>query len=119
MGASRVMIVARLRDMKARGVKPFDIVTGQTDEMELLNAAIQKINGQRALGIDDPRRPRRIGRQGGVAKGIAAQRRRDAVMGQDVVRRLCAAPELNWERCAEILGPNFSASTLRRLYGKD
>jgi hypothetical protein len=118
LGASRVLIVARVRRLKELGIKPYDLDTGETDETELLNGAIAKINGQRALG-EDPRRPRRIGARGGLAKGVAAERRRNAVMHNDVVRRICTAPELNWKRRAEILGgAPFSESTLRRLYGE-
>lgn len=118
LGASRVLIVARVRRMKAVGIRPYDLETGQTDETELLNAAIAKINGQRALG-EDPRRPRRIGAKGGRAKGAAAERRRNAIMHNDVVRRLCQHPKLSWDDCAAILGgAPFSASTLRRLYGE-
>lgn len=115
LGSSRVVIVARVRELKARGITCFDLDTGQTDETELLNAAIQKINGQRALGLD-PRRPRRMGERGGRAKGVAAQRRRDAILSQDIVRRICAAPELSWKRRAEILGPTFPETTIRRLF---
>ncbi len=113
------MIVARVRHLKSLGIRPYDLETGVTDELELLNAAIAKINGGRALG-EDPRRPRRIGARGGLAKGLAAQRRRDGILHSDIVRRICQAPELNWKRRAEILGgAPFSESTLRRLYGAD
>jgi hypothetical protein len=38
-------------------------------------------------------------------------------MHQDIVRRICIAPELSWKRRVEILGgAPFSESTLRRLY---
>lgn len=118
LGASRVTIVARVRFLKSKGVTPYDFDTGETDETELLNAAIQKINGQRALGIDS-RRPRQIGARGGRAKGRAAETRRNSIMNSDIVRRICTAPELNWTRREEILGgPPFSQSTLRRLYGE-
>lgn len=117
LGASRVLIVARVRHLKSLGIQPYDLDTGETDETELLNAAIAKINGQRTLGID-PRRPRRIGAKGGRAKGIAAEQRRNSILQNEVVRRICIAPELNWKRRAEILGgAPFSESTLRRLYG--
>lgn len=111
------MIVARVRALKERGVTCFDLDTGVTDETELLNAAIQKINGQRTLG-EDPRRPRRMGAKGGRGKGLAAARRRDAILQGDIVRRICVHPKLNWDDREKILGgAPFSASTLRRLYG--
>lgn len=116
LGSSRALIVARVRELKTRGVTVFDFDTGETDEINLLNAAIQKINGQRTLG-EDPRRPRSMGARGGRGKGLAAARRRDNLLRQDIVRRLCHHPKLNWEDCEAILGgPPFSASTLRRLF---
>lgn len=111
-----MVIVERVRRLKALGITPYDLETGNTDETELLNDAIQKINGQRALG-EDPRRPRRMGARGGRMKGVRSQERRDAIMSDAIVRRLCQATELSWERRAEILGPPWSATTLRRHYG--
>lgn len=110
------MIVARVRILKAKKITPYDFDTGLTDETELLNHAIAKINGQRSLG-EDPRRPRRLGKRGGEMKGIKAQQRRNAILAEEIVVRLCNAPELNWERRAEILGAPWSATTLRRKYG--
>jgi hypothetical protein len=107
--------VARVRILKNKDIIPYDLDTGLADETELLNAAIAKINGARVLG-EDPRRPRRMGAKGGTMKGVKAQQRRDAIMAEDIVRRLCAAPELTWDRKAEILGDGWSASTLRRKY---
>lgn len=116
LGTSRMAIVERVRILKAKGIRPYDLETGKTDETELLNDAIAKINGQRALG-EDPRRPRRIGSKGGKAKGAAAQARRNAILAEEIVVRLCNAPELSWDRRAEILGEPWSATTLRRKYG--
>jgi hypothetical protein len=112
-----VVIVARVRHLKSLGIRPYDLDTGETDETELLNAAIAKINGHRGMGID-PRVPRRRGARGGRAKGAAYEQRRNAIMAQAIVRRLCEAPELSWDRRAEILGAPWSASTLRRHYGE-
>lgn len=116
LGSSRTTIVERVRILKSKGIIPYDMDTGLTDETELLNAAIQKINGARALG-EDPRRPRRMGAKGGIAKGMAAQKRRNDILRDAIIQRICAAPELTWTRRAEILGEGFSESTIRRLYG--
>lgn len=116
LGSNRKMIVERVRLLKAKGITPYDLDTGCTDETELLDAAIRKLSGARGMG-EDPRRPRRIGRRGGEAKGIKAQARRNAILAEEIVVRLCNAPELSWARRAEILGPPWSATTLRRKYG--
>lgn len=116
LGTSRVSIMERVRELKARNITPYDLDTGNDDPAELLNAAIAKINGARALK-ENPRHARRIGRAGGTAKGIAAAERRDEILKEEIVIRLCSAPELTWKRRAEILGgAPFSESTLRRLY---
>lgn len=117
LGTSRVMIVDRVRTLKTKGIIPYDMDSGATDETELLNAAIQKINGQRALG-EDPRRPRRIGAKGGAMKGVKMQERRNSVLAEEIVIRLCNHPKLSWDERASILGAGWSASTLRRKYGK-
>ena len=118
LGGSRVGIVARVRYLKSLGITPYDLDTGETDETELLNAAIQRINGARSLRLD-PRQPRRLGRKGGLAKGVAAQERRNSIMAEDIVQRICAHPKLNWEDRADILGLPWSESTLRRKYGAE
>jgi hypothetical protein len=116
LGSSRVKIVARVRILKAKGITPYDVMTGCTDGTELLSAAIAAINGARGMGID-PRTPGLRGRRGGKQKGVNAQKKRDAIMHEAVVARICTHPKLDWTDRAEILGENFSASTLRRLYG--
>lgn len=110
------MIVERVRLLKAKGITAYDFDTGVTDETELLNAAISKINGQRALG-EDPRRPRRIGKRGGTMKGVKALQRLNAILAEEIVVRLCNHPKLSWNECAAILGKPWSATTLRRKYG--
>lgn len=117
LGTSRPAIVERVLQLKKLGVSLYDLDTGETDETKLLNAAISKINGAKALR-EDPRHAGRIGRKGGTHKGISAQRRRDELFREDVVIRLCNHPKLTWDDCAAILGGKpFSASTLRRKYG--
>jgi hypothetical protein len=116
LGTSRKAIMARVDVLKSKGIVPYNLETGERDGMKLLDAAIATINGVRGMGLD-PRRPRRIGAKGGKAKGMAAAKRRDAILQEAIVRRICTAPELNWKRRAEILGGSpFSESTLRRLY---
>ena len=117
LGGTRNAIMDRLRELKKRKIVPYDLDTGNEDQAELLDAAINKINGAKALK-ENRGHARRIGRAGGAAKGIAAADRRDAILKEEIVARLCAAPELGWKRKAEILGGKpFSESTIRRLYG--
>jgi hypothetical protein len=116
LGSSRRQIMERLRILRERGVHPYDLESGLADIAELLNAAINKIAGGRALR-ESAHVARRMGRKGGLKKGIAAQIRRNAILQEDIVARLCSHPKLTWADCAEILGKNWSESTLRRKYG--
>lgn len=117
LGNSRQMIVERVMALKKLHIVPYDLDTGERDETKLLNDAINKIHGAKALR-EDPRHAGRIGRKGGTSKGVHAQKRRDDLFREDVVIRLCQHPKLTWDDCAEILGgAPFSASTLRRKYG--
>jgi hypothetical protein len=117
IGQTRVIIMDRLRELRKRNIIPYNLDTGNRDQAELLNEAISKINGARALK-ENPRHAQRIGRAGGTAKGIAAADRRDEIMKEEIIARICTAPELSWKRRAEILGGKpFSESTIRRLYG--
>lgn len=117
LGSSRKSIVDRVMLLKQRGIIPYNLDTGERDETVLLNEAIVKLAGARALK-EDPRQARKIGAMGGAAKGVAAQAKRAAMFREDVVIRLCQHPKLTWQDCADILGgAPFSASTLRRKYG--
>lgn len=119
LGTSRKAIVERVLLLKAKNIVPYDLETGERDETRLLDTAMRKVLGGKALR-EDPRHARRIGRKGGLGKGIAAAQKRNAILQEDIVRRLCTAPELDWTRRGEILGgAPFSISTLRRLYGAD
>lgn len=117
LGNKRQTIVDRALLLKKLQITPYDLDTGEKDGIKLLNDAISKINGAKALKAD-PRHARRIGAKGGRSKGIQAQVRRDELFREDVVIRLCEHPKLSWDDCAAILGGKpFSASTLRRKYG--
>lgn len=117
LGTSRKAIVERVLRLKEKGIVPYNLDTGERDETRLLDEAICKIAGARALH-EDPRRARRQGAKGGTAKGAAAQAKRNEMFREDVVIRLCNHPKLTWDDCAFILGGKpFSASTLRRKYG--
>ena len=116
LGASRKSIVERVQLLKRKKITPYDLDTGGRDETALLDIALRKINGGRALK-EDPRVPRRIGRKGGLAKGLKAQAKRDALLAEDIVIRLWRHPKLNGEDVAKILGEPWSETTLHRKYG--
>lgn len=116
LGTTRKAIMDRVEALKAKGIAPYDLETGETDGMKLLNAAISKIHGGKALG-ESSRHAASIGSKGGRAKGIYSQERRNAILAEAIVARLWRAAELTTRRIAEILGPPWSASTLQRKFG--
>jgi hypothetical protein len=71
--------------------------------------AAQRFKGNR-------RAARRAGSSGGLAKKANAAAKRDALMREDIVRRMVTHPKLTINDCAGILGEGFSAATLRRCY---
>jgi hypothetical protein len=115
-GGSRKLVMEKVRVLRERGITPYDLQTGVDDQAELLHQAITKIAGARAMQ-NNRHYPKRIGRRGGMAKGVAHQKRRNDQIDEEIVKRLCAHPNLSWGDCALILGKGFSESSLRRLYG--
>lgn len=116
LGSSRKTIMDRLRLLKAKNIAPYDLDTGCRDEVELLDTALKKILGGRALR-EDPRRPKRLGAKGGKAKGEAFKQKRDAILSEAIVIRLWRCTKLTGAEVAAILREPWSESTLRRLYG--
>lgn len=119
LGSSRTAIMGNLRLLKERNILPYNLETGVSDIVELLDEAILKINGQKTM-MGDPKRPKKMGRRGGLQKGVRAQEYRTSIINPDIVRRLCACHKLTYDDCSQILGgPPFSASTLRRQFPRN
>lgn len=115
LGQTRPTIMEKLRVLRERKITAYDIKTGTFDSAELLSAAIAKINALRGMGKGP--KPAVRGRKGGTIKGVRAQEHRTDRISEDILHRLVKCPKLNWKEIADILGPSFSASTLRRHYG--
>jgi len=105
-------VMARLERARIRVV---DVVHPQDETIaEMMQRASVLIAH---TGLMDRRTARRRGGLGGRAKGLAAQAARDAAAPSDYVRRLVQHPAIPWRVKLEVLGPGFSASTLRRHHG--
>lgn len=114
LGDSRKSIMAKLRILRERKIRPYNITTGVCDAVDLLDEAIGKINTGRATSRGP--KPAVRGRQGGTMKGVRAQEYRDSVMHEGAVKRLYFS-RLSIREVAEILGTPFSQTTLRRKFG--
>lgn len=116
-GESRKAIIAQQQALKARGIIVLDVVANDNGELSLLDRALKALSSSAAMR--NHRTARRRGARGGVAKGVAAQVRRNARVADDIVQRLCSLPQLTWKLCAWVLGEGFSAASLNRHYGEE
>ena len=85
------------------------------DGMAMLDRAIRQIHGN-ARVRGSRKFAQKIGAKGGDAKADSAKAKRDAIMREDIVRRICQHPKLTWQDRVDILGEGFNESTLRRHY---
>lgn len=114
LGDSRKAVMASLRALRERGIRPYDFQTGVDDPAEFLHEAVTKINGSR---MGNSRQSKRKGRRGGLAKGFHAQERRNGFVDEEILKRLWACQYLTGPEIVAILGPAFSVSTMHRMHG--
>lgn len=116
-GESRKAILDQLAMLERLKITVHDIANKETSQPLMMDRALSALadykrwKGSKKVAASS-------GRRGGRAKGDAAAEARNAIMREDIIRRLCAAPELPWKRKVEILGEPFTLSTLRRHYAK-
>jgi|GEM_PF-6062896 len=114
LGDTKAAVMVAARKIELAGVKMLDIAAEELATLsDHIDRALAFVAG--AARMKSNRRAKTIGKRGGAAKGVAAMAARNAILAQEIVLRLCNAPELTIKRVAELLGPPFSASTLRRL----
>ena len=114
LGDTKAAVMEAARKIEMAGAKVIDIANEASVTLsDHINRALAFVAG--AARMKSNRRAKTIGKRGGAAKGVAAMAARNAILAQEIVLRLCNAPELTIKRVAELLGPPFSASTLRRL----
>lgn len=114
LGETKGAVIAAANKIERAGLKMLDIAASEIVTISgHIDRALAFVAG--AARMKSNRRAKRIGARGGEAKGVAAAARRNAILAHEIVLRLCDAPELSIKRVAELLGPPFSASTLRRL----
>lgn len=114
-GSKRKDILAVTDRIEAAKVRIVDVRDPKASLSKLIDIAISKTAGD-ARKLGKGKTVKAAGRRGGKRKGEMQELRRAAVAHEDVVRRICEAPELSWRRRAEILGPPFSVATLRRKF---
>jgi hypothetical protein len=114
-GESRKAVAAVMDRLERAGIRVVDVVHPQD---ETIAAMMQRASVLIAhTGLMDRRTAKKRGRRGGIGKGVAAQQRRDGAAPTEFVQRVVAHREIPWRVKVEILGPGFSASTLRRHHG--
>lgn len=117
-------------DLRIFGAKRGDIIVVM-DRLELAKIRVTDIThpedkthvqlierGSKAASkvrfLRNSRAARRVGQIGGIAKGEAAKARRNAEVSDNIAKRLCTHPKLNWKDCADILG--MSVASIHRHY---
>lgn len=115
-GDSRKEILGKTEQLEKRGVRVLDVRDENASFSVLTDRALSEL-GKYARFRGRTGKAKQIGRAGGEGKAVAAKAKRDAIMHEDTVRRLCAHPKLTWQDCADILGKPFSVASLRRHYG--
>lgn len=107
-------IVAALAAMERRGILVLDVRYQHETHAQLQDRAFKAVANARFT--TNKRKAKREGAKGGLAKGIAAQARRNARVADDIVERLCSLEKLTWKECAWVLGGGFSAASLNRQF---
>lgn len=113
-GDARKAIFDQVRELNTLGITVRDVVANDDDPLSLVERAL--VAKSKSAGMKNHRTARRRGSKGGLAKKLAAEATRNAILAHDIVVRLCSHPKLTKRDCAEILGPPFSLSTLIRNY---
>lgn len=115
-GASKRAIAAFMDEIEKLSIKVRDLSNPEDlTHAAMIQRANVAISGSRFRG--DRKRARRQGRDGGMAKGRAAQARRDQLSPQWLIDRIVDHPSIPWPLKRELLEPHFPESTLRRHYG--
>lgn len=115
LGETKQSVAATMARLEKARIRVVDIShPADTTVAEMVQRASVAISGYRFL---DKRRAKRIGRSGGLGKGVGAQNLRDGLAPKWLVDRIVDNREVPWSVKEELLAPHFSASTLRRHYG--
>lgn len=115
LGETKRAVAAGMAKLENAGIIVTDIVhPGDTTVSQLVQRANVAIAGAR---FRDKRTVKRMGRRGGLGKGISAHLAREAASPKWLIDRIVDARDITWKRKAELLAPHFSESTLRRHYG--
>jgi len=117
VGQNSNTLKKRLAEMRLAKVRPYNLETGETDGAKLYSEAMGSILGNRKFR-GNKKKHKELSAKGGTVKGEKAQAQRNAILKEDIVRRLCECDEISWKKKASILGKPWTASSLFRQYGK-
>lgn len=116
MAITRKGLAAIMSRLEAAGIKVKDITHPEdSTQAALIHRANVSISAARFYG--DRPRARKLGRQGGLAKGDRAERNRCALAPRWLIDRIVDHPRLTWRDRRDLLAPYISEATMRRHYG--
>lgn len=107
-------VVVALSALENRKITVGDVRHDTETHAQLQDRAFKAVANARFT--TNKRKAKREGAKGGLAKGIAAQARRNARVADDIVERLCSLEKLTWKDCAWVLGDGFSIASLNRQF---
>jgi uncharacterized SAM-binding protein YcdF (DUF218 family) len=115
LGESKNAVMEAIKVIESSRLAVIDVVDpSRTSVWDIGDHALRAIAGW--ARIRSRRVARRLGEQGGRAKGEAARARRNAIMAENIVRRFVEESGLTLRRLAYLFGPPFSVSTLHRHF---
>lgn len=113
-GQARAAVAQVMAGLERIRIRVVDVIHPQDETVsEMLQRAAVLIGRTR---FGDRKMARRRGREGGRAKGQAAEQGRAEIAADWVIRNIANDPEISWETAVRIFGGRISESTLRRHY---
>lgn len=114
-GEAKKDVAAVMTRLEKARIRVVDVShPGDTTIAEMVQRASIAISGTR---FRDRRTAKRMGRAGGLGRGIGAQNLREGFAPTWLVNRIVDAREIRWPLKVELLAPHFTQATLRRHYG--
>lgn len=114
LGKSRRDIAAIMGRLETLRIRVVDISHPEDDTVAALMQ--RAANAVCRTRFRDRRAVRRMGRNGGLARGVSQAERRQEIAADWVIRNIVAAPYITWEDKVRLLGGKISESTLRRHF---
>lgn len=114
-GLTKKEVAATMAQLEKGRIRVVDIShPGDTTIADLIHRASVAIQ---ATGLNSRRAAKKLGRKGGLGKGVAAYLLRESLAPTWLIDKIMDSTDIAWPTKIELLSPHFKESTLRRHYG--